>query len=54
MTEIEIGQLFFICAKGKFISKSEFDLLSRMRDARNCLAHRNTLTYDDLIKLKIL
>ena len=54
VTEIEIGQLFFICAKGKFISKSEFDLLSRMRDARNCLAHRNTLTYDDLIKLKIL
>ncbi len=51
--EIEIGQLFYICKKDRILDKNEFDLLCKMRDARNLLAHRDILTYAKLTELGI-
>lgn len=53
-TEVEIGQLYFICGKEKILDKTEFNLLKTMREARNLLAHRDILTYNKLKKLEIL
>ncbi len=46
--DMEIGQLFFVCGKEKILSKSDFELLSNMRYARNLLAHREILDYQQL------
>ncbi|MBR1592931.1 MAG: hypothetical protein IJ666_07965 [Ruminococcus sp.] len=51
--DVEIGQLTFICNKEKFIEKSEFDMLNKMKNARNLLAHRDILTYNRLMELNI-
>lgn len=53
-SEVEIGQLYFLCSINKILEKNEFDLLKKMRDARNLLAHREILTYNKLIELDIL
>jgi len=53
VSEIEIGQLYFICSQFRIVEKREFDLLKKMRDARNSLAHRDTLTYNQLAELGI-
>lgn len=53
-SELEIGQLYFICSQTKIVDKNEFDLLKNMRDARNLLAHRDVLTYSQLLELNIL
>lgn len=53
-SDVEIGQLFFICGKGKFIEKGEFDLLCKMRDARNLLAHRESIDFKKLCEMKLI
>ncbi|MGN0682827.1 MAG: hypothetical protein ACI4JY_04035, partial [Oscillospiraceae bacterium] len=53
-SEVEIGQLFYICGQSKILDKPEFELLKKMREARNLLAHRDVLTYNQLIDLGIL
>lgn len=53
-SDVEIGQLFFICGKGKFLDKTEFDLLSNMRNARNLLAHRECIGFDMLCTMKLI
>ncbi|MGN0650755.1 MAG: hypothetical protein ACI4KM_09990 [Oscillospiraceae bacterium] len=53
-SEVEIGQLYFICGKHKILDKPEYDRLKIMREARNRLAHRDVLTYDSLLELSVL
>ena len=52
-SEVEIGPLCAMCIKEKFMMKADLDRLIRMRDARNSLAHRDTLTYKQLRELEI-
>ena len=50
-TDLEIGQLFYICKENrasKITEYAEFEQLRKMRDARNTLAHWETLSYDQL------
>ncbi|MDE6502284.1 MAG: hypothetical protein K2L10_09385 [Ruminococcus sp.] len=54
VSELEIGQLYFICCQSKLVEKSEFELLKNMREARNLLAHRDILNYSQLSELDIL
>lgn len=53
-SDVEIGQLFFIAGKGKFLDKNEFDMLNKMRDARNLLAHRDSIRFDKLKEMKLI
>lgn len=51
--DVEIGPLFVICNKSKILSKSEFDMLSKMRDARNALAHTDVIEFKKLKDLQL-
>ena len=53
-SDVEIGQLFFISGKEKFLEKSEFDMLCKMRNARNLLAHRDSIDFTMLNEIKLL
>lgn len=53
-SDVEIGQLFFIAGKGKFLDKNEFDMLNKMRDARNLLAHMSSIDFNSLKMLKLI
>lgn len=53
-SEVEIGQLYFICKQEKIVDNGEFDILHKMRDARNLLAHMDVLRYGDLLELGII
>ena len=53
-SDAEIGPLYFICRMGKFLEKKEFELLGKMRNARNMIAHLDILSYDELNALDIL
>lgn len=53
-SDVEIGQLFFIAGKGKFLDKNEFDMLCKMRDARNLLAHGDSMKFDKLKEIKLM
>ena len=53
-SDVEIGPLFSIAGKGKFLEKSEFDMLCKMRDARNMLAHSESIKFDKLKELKLI
>jgi len=52
--ELEIGQLYYICRVHKFIEPEELQLLRKMRNARNTLAHWQCLSYQELLDLNIL
>lgn len=53
-SDVEIGQLFFIAGKGKFLEKNEFDMLSKMREARNLLAHSEGIKFGNLQEMKLI
>ena len=50
VSDLEIGQL---CRMGVNASETEKKLLLKMRNARNTLAHNGSLTYTQLLELKI-
>ncbi len=52
-SELEIGQLYYLCQSGCFAEPGEIALLKKMRDARNALAHWNPLSYQQLLELKL-
>ena len=54
MGDLEIGQLYFLCGKHTILEKSEFELLKKMREARNKLAHQDVLSIEQLKELAIL
>lgn len=51
--DLEIGQLYYIFGT-RLTGKPEFDMLSKMRDARNKLAHWNPLPYQTLKELGVV
>lgn len=53
-TDLELGQLYFICGKSSILEKTEFEMLKKMREARNKLAHQDILTIEQLKELYIL
>ena len=53
-TDLELGQLYFICGKSSILEKKEFEMLKKMREARNKLAHQDVLTITQLKELNIL
>lgn len=53
-SDLEIGQLYFIAGKNKFLEKNEYDLLCKMREARNLLAHRESITFHTLNDMKLI
>ncbi len=56
-SDLEIGQLFFICkanSSHKIIDLSEYEMLKKMRDVRNTLAHWEALSYDRLTEINVL
>ena len=53
-SDLEIGQLFFICHSQKIIDLPDFEMLKKMRDVRNTLAHWEALSYDQLTGIKVL
>lgn len=53
-TDLEIGQLYFICRSQKIIDLPEFEMLKKMRDARNTLAHWEALSYDRLTEINLI
>ncbi|MDE6036424.1 MAG: hypothetical protein K2G36_11035 [Ruminococcus sp.] len=55
-SHLEIGQLYFICkANGtqKIVSISEYEMLRKMREARNTLAHWEPLSYEQLTDINV-
>lgn len=55
--DLEIGQLFFVCKENrasKITELSEFELLRKMRDVRNTLAHWEILSYEQLKDLGMI
>ena len=55
--DLEIGELFFVCKgnnAGGVVPTAEFELLRKMRDARNKLAHWDTLRYEELKDLGVI
>ncbi|MCR5718347.1 MAG: hypothetical protein K6F80_04850 [Oscillospiraceae bacterium] len=49
--DLEIGQLFYVCKENrasKITDYAEFEMIRKMRDARNTLAHREILSYAQL------
>lgn len=55
-SDLEIGQLYFICKDNRFkntIGLAAYDLLKKMRNARNTLAHLDTLSYKELIEISV-
>jgi uncharacterized protein YllA (UPF0747 family) len=56
-SELEIGQLYFICNTNysqRIVDSSEYEMLKKMRDARNILAHWDALSYKQLTEIKVL
>lgn len=53
-SDVEIGQLFFICSKERILEKSEYALLGKMREARNLLAHRVSISFDKLKEMNLI
>lgn len=53
-SDLEIGELYYICKGSRLIEKPDFEQLKKMRDARNFLAHMDILTYDMMRELSIL
>lgn len=56
-SDLEIGQLFFICKANhsqKVIDLSEYEMLNKMRNVRNILAHWDVLSYDQLTGINVL
>lgn len=52
VSDLELGQLYFICSSNRnILQKYEFEMLKKMRETRNLLAHQNTLTIDQLTAL---
>lgn len=50
-SDLEIGQLYFICKENrsqKVVDLSEYEILKKMRDVRNILAHWEALSYEQL------
>lgn len=55
--DLKIGQLFYVCKENrasKITELSEFELLRKIRDARNTLAHWETLSYEQLKDLGMI
>ena len=55
--DLEIGQLYYICYKesaSPIVSKAENDMLFKMREARNLLAHCDILSYNQLKELEVI
>jgi hypothetical protein len=50
---LEIGELFSMCHRHKILGNEEFSMLSKMRSARNNLAHWKIMSYSDIIDLHI-
>ena len=56
-SELEIGQLYFICnthRSQKVVDLSEFEMLKKMRNARNTLAHWEALPYEQLTDIGLI
>lgn len=56
-SDLEIGQLYYLCTHNPSridVSQNELRTLEKMRDARNKIAHRETLSYDKLKSLCII
>ncbi|MDE6729808.1 MAG: hypothetical protein K2J71_03425 [Oscillospiraceae bacterium] len=56
-SDLEIGQLYFICKANcsqKVIDLSEYEMLKKMRDVRNTLAHWEALSYEQLIGINVI
>lgn len=56
-SDLEIGQLFFICKANrsqKVIDLSEYEMLKKMRDVRNTLAHWEALSYEQLKGINVI
>lgn len=55
--DLEIGQLFFICKENrdsKITEYAEYEMIRKMRDARNTLAHWEILSYEQLKDLGMI
>lgn len=55
--DLEIGQLFYVCKENrasKITEYAEYELLRKMRDARNTLAHWEILTYEQLKEIDMI
>ena len=52
--DLELGQIYYICRNNHIAEKRDYDALCNMRDARNLIAHGNTIPYHDLKTLGIL
>ncbi len=56
-SDLEIGQLFYICKENRtdrITDVSEYEMLKKMREARNTLAHWEAISYDQMKALNIL
>ena len=55
--DLEIGELFHVCkggTAGGIVPTAEFEMLRKMRDARNKLAHWDTIRYEELKELGMI
>lgn len=52
--ELEIGELYHLCKNQHILTKAEFDILVKVRDARNALAHWDVIPYEKLTDLLTL
>lgn len=56
-SDLEIGQLYYIVNNNradKIIDSSEYEMLKKMKNARNTLAHWEPLSYEQLIALELM
>ena len=56
-SDLEIGQLYFICKENssqKITDRSEYEMLKKMREVRNTLAHWETLSYKQIKEINVL
>lgn len=49
--ELEIGELYHLCRSYHILQRNEFDMLSQIRDTRNCLAHWDILSFEEIKKI---
>lgn len=55
--DLEIGQLFYVCKENrdsKITEYAEYEMIRKMRDARNTLAHWEILSYEQLKDLGMI
>jgi len=55
--DLEIGQLFYVCKENrdsKITEYAEYEMIRKMRDARNTLAHWEILSYEQLKELGMI